>query len=139
MTDQPDDVFELPLRVRYCETDAMAVVHHSNYFNYFELSRTELFKARGGNYREMEARGFFLVIVHVECDYKSPARFDDELTIRVWISRQTPAKLEHRYQVLCGSRLVATGHSVLACVDGKGTVQRITDEILYGSARAVEN
>ena len=138
MSHEPIDPHEVTLRVRYCETDAMGVVHHSNYFNYFEWCRTELFKARGGNYRDMEERGYYLVIVHVECDYKSPARYDDELKILVWISRRTPAKLEHRYEIRCGERLLATGHSILACVDKAGNVQRITDELLYGTLRVEE-
>jgi acyl-CoA thioester hydrolase len=127
------DSHEIQVRVRYCETDAMGYLHHANYFNFFEMGRTELFRAQGGNYRMMEERGFFLVVVKIECHYKIPSRFDDELTIRTRISRLTPAKLEHEYQVIRGGIEVAKGHSVLACVDREGKVQRITDEILYGT------
>ena len=135
----PPDAHVVELRVRYCETDAMGVVHHSHYLSYFELCRTELFRAKGGNYREMEERGYLLVIVKVECDYKSPARYDDLLKIKVWISRLTPAKLEHNYEVWCENRLVSTAHTILACIDrATGTVQRITDELLYGQQRAGE-
>lgn len=125
---------EIQVRVRYCETDAMGYLHHANYFNFFEMGRTELFRAQGGNYRMMEDRGFFLVVVKIDCHYKIPSRFDDELMIRTRISRLTPAKLEHEYLVFRNGIEVARGHSVLACVDREGTVQRITDEILYGSA-----
>lgn len=127
------DSHEIQVRVRYCETDAMGYLHHANYFNFFEMGRTELFRAQGGNYRTMEERGFFLVVVKIECHYKVPSRFDDELTIRTRISRLTPAKLEHEYLVYRGGNEVAKGHSVLACVDREGKVQRITDEILYGT------
>ncbi len=109
----------------------MGYLHHANYFNFFELARTELFRAQGGNYRTMEERGYYLVVVKIECHYKVPSRFDDELTIRTRISRLTPAKLEHEYEVFRAGVQVATGKSVLACVDRTGTVQRITDEILY--------
>ncbi len=129
----PIDSHEIQVRVRYCETDAMGYLHHANYFNFFEMGRTELFRAQGGNYRVMEERGYFLVVVKIECHYKVPSRFDDELTIRTRISRQTPAKLEHEYQVFRDGRQVARGHSVLACVDRQGQVQRITDEILFAS------
>ena len=129
----PIDSHEIQVRVRYCETDAMGYLHHANYFNFFEMGRTELFRAQGGNYRVMEERGYFLVVVKIECHYKVPSRFDDELTIRTRISRQTPAKLEHEYEVFRDGRQVARGHSVLACVDRQGQVQRITDEILFAS------
>lgn len=130
----PIDSHDIEVRVRYCETDAMGYLHHANYFNFFEMARTELFRVQGGNYRAMEERGYFLVVVHIECDYKVPSGFDDLLTIRARISRQTPAKLEHEYEVYRDGKQVAKGRSVLACVDREGKVQRLTHEILYGEA-----
>jgi acyl-CoA thioester hydrolase len=120
------------VRVRYCETDAMGYLHHSNYISYFEIARTELFRAAGGDYRAMESRGFFLVVVKVECQYKRPARYDDVLAIQCRLTRHSGAKLEHEYRVMRGSELIASGQSTLACVDRSGAVQRITDELLYG-------
>ncbi|RLS52688.1 MAG: acyl-CoA thioesterase [Planctomycetota bacterium] len=125
---------EIEVRVRYCETDAMGYLHHGNYINFFEMARTELFRVQGGSYRQMEERGYFLVVVKIECHYRVPSRFDDLLTIRAKISRQTPAKLEHEYEVFRDGLLVATGRSLLACVDRQGQVQRITEELLFPPA-----
>jgi acyl-CoA thioester hydrolase len=80
----------------------------------------------------MEERGYFLVVVKVECQYKLPARYDDLLTIRSRVTRNSGAKLEHEYQVMRAEQVLATGRSTLACVDRQGNVQRITDELLYG-------
>jgi acyl-CoA thioester hydrolase len=123
---------QVEVRVRYCETDAMGYLHHSNYISYFEIARTELFRAVGGDYRAMEARGFFLVVVKVTCQYKRPARYDDVLSIQCRLRRNSGAKLEHEYRVMRGDEQLASGESTLACVDRSGTVQRITDELLYG-------
>ena len=123
---------ETPVRVRYCETDAMGVLHHANYINLFEMARVDLFRATGGDYREMESRGYFLVVVKLEVEYKRPARFDDELRIRIRIARQTAAKLEHEYEVYRGEELLTRAKSTLACVDRDGQVRRLTDELLYG-------
>lgn len=124
----------LEIRVRYSETDAMGFLHHANFFIYFEMGRTELFRAQGGNYRRMEESGFFFVVAKLECTYKSPARYDDVLTLKTRIERLTPAKLEHAYELTRGATVIATGRSVLACLDRKGEIQRITPEILYGTA-----
>jgi len=121
------------IRVRYCETDAMGYLHHGNYVNYFEIVRTELFREIGGNYRLMEERGFYFVVVKVEINYKQPARYDDVLTVRCRVDRQTAAKLEHDYEVRRGEDLLTTGHTILACVDREGTVQRISDDIMFGA------
>lgn len=118
---------DLTIRVRYCETDAMGYLHHSHYLSYFESGRTELLRASGGNYRAMEERGLFMVIVKVEVRYHQPARYDDLLTLRTRIARITPAKLEHEYRLLRGETVLAEGKTTLACVDRQGNVQRMTD------------
>jgi acyl-CoA thioester hydrolase len=131
MTESVQEWCEVPLRVRYSETDAMGYLHHANYIIYFEIARTELFRATGGNYRTMEERGFFLVVVSVECRYKLPARYDDALLIRTRLKRWSGAKLIHEYEVRRGNDLIATGESVLACVNRQGEVQRMSEELLY--------
>ncbi|MEZ6080166.1 MAG: acyl-CoA thioesterase [Pirellulaceae bacterium] len=71
------------IRVRYDECDPMGFVHHSHYLKYFEIARTEMYRASGGNYRDFEASGLFVVVVRVECQYRLPARYDDMLSIHV--------------------------------------------------------
>jgi acyl-CoA thioester hydrolase len=126
----PITSYTMDIRVRYCETDAMGYLHHSHYINYFEMGRTELFRATGGNYRLMEENGFFFVIVEVNLRYRKPARYDDVLTLKTSVKEITPVKLIHEYEVRRGEELLTTGKTVLACVDRAGQVQRITSEII---------
>ncbi len=118
---------EIEIRVRYSETDSMGFLHHSNYLSYFEMGRTELFRAGGGNYREMEESGLFFVVARISVQYKAPARYDDVLTLRTTITRPGPAKLEHEYELFRDGQLLARGQSVLACIDRQGNVQRIPE------------
>jgi acyl-CoA thioester hydrolase len=118
---------EIQLRVRYKETDPMGYLHHANYLTYFELARTELLRAAGGNYRQMEADGDFVVVVRAECRYHRPAHYDDLLTIRVTVVKVTPAKIEHEYHVHRDGELLAVGHVTLAVVDRRGKVQRVPE------------
>lgn len=119
----------IEIRVRYCETDAQGFVHHANYLNYFEMGRTELFRAGGGDYRAMEEGGLFFVVARLNCAYRSPARYDDVLALTTRIARITAAKLEHDYELRRGSDLIATAHTVLACIDRRGAVQRIPERL----------
>jgi acyl-CoA thioester hydrolase len=121
---------EIYIRVRYVEADPMGYLHHSNYFTYFEMGRTELFRSSGGNYREIEESGLFFVITKLECRFLAPARYDDELTLSTKISRSTMAKLEHEYELRRGDAILTTAKSVLACVDSTGRVQRMPDSIV---------
>ena len=115
------------LRVRYYETDPMGFVHHANYLVYFELARTEMLRAAGGNYRKMEEEGLRVVVAKAECKYRKPARYDDELTIRVMVTRLTPAKIEHTYLVLRDHETLAEGKVLLAVIDAEGRVQRVPE------------
>ena len=118
------------IRVRYSETDAMGFLHHSNYLCYFEIGRTELFRAQGGNYRRMEELGLYFVVARMQVRYRRPARYDDLLTVKTEISRVTPAKLEHHYCLLRESEILAEADSVLACVNRAGEVQRIPEDLV---------
>jgi acyl-CoA thioester hydrolase len=118
---------EITIRVRYQETDPMGFLHHGNYFTYFEIGRTELLRASGGNYRKMEEEGLLVVVVRAECRFRRPARYDDLLTLRTKIVGISPAKIEHEYRLLRGEELLAVGHVTLALVDRQGNVQRVPE------------
>lgn len=123
---------DISIRVRYCETDAMGYLHHANFAIYYEMGRTELLRAQGGNYREIEDSGLFLVVVKLVCNYHAPARYDDLLTLRTKVERISAVKIEHSYQLLRGSQLLATATSVLASVDQHGKVQRLPESLSEG-------
>jgi len=118
---------ETTIRVRYAETDRMGLLHHANYLVYFEQARTELLRAHGLNYKDLEDRGYLLVLTKVDVRYRSPAYYDDLLTVRTTVVRTTAVRIDHRYEVLRDGTLVAEGSSTLACVDRTGRVQALPD------------
>jgi acyl-CoA thioester hydrolase len=118
---------DVTVRVRYAETDRMGLLHHANYFVYFEMARTELLRHRGISYREIEDAGHFLVIVDIDCKFKRPAHYDDLLTVRTTVERVTHVKIVHRYEVFRDGLLLAEGHSTLACVDRDGKPQALPE------------
>jgi acyl-CoA thioester hydrolase len=118
------------IRVRYNETDAMGFLHHSNYLCYFEVGRTELFRAQGGSYRRMEELKLYFVVARIDVRYRRPARYDDLLILHTEIARVTPAKLEHSYRLRRGEELLAEANSVIACVNEAGEVQRIPEDLV---------
>src|SRR5262245_29396520 len=88
---------EIQIRVRYAETDRMGLLHHANYLVYFEQARTELLRALGVTYRDLEDQGFLLVLTRVEVKYRRPARYDDLVTVRTTVERSTRVRIDHRY------------------------------------------
>lgn len=116
---------EIEIRVRYKECDPMGFLHHANYLTFFEMGRTELFRANGGDYRKMEEDGLFVVVVKVDCHYHRPARYDDLLRLQSTIVRVTPAKIEHEYRAFRDNELLTVAHTTLAVVDRQGRVQPV--------------
>lgn len=120
---------EIQIRVRYAETDRMGLLHHANYLVYFEQGRTELLRQSGFSYRDIEDQGFYLVLTKVQVRYKSPAYYDDLLTLRTIVQRTTLVKIEHRYELLRNGTLVAEGETTLGCVDKNGKVQALPESL----------
>ena len=105
----------------------MGFLHHARYFVYFEMGRTEMLRASGGCYRQMEAEGILIVVAKAECRFRKPARYDDVLTIRTIVDRVTSAKIEHRYEVLCEGQCLAEGRTTLAVIDREGRICRVPE------------
>ena len=74
---------EVQIRVRYKETDAMGIVHHSNYVNYYEVARTEMLREFGTSYKQLEEQGVMMPVLEVAMQYFTPARYDDLLTVKI--------------------------------------------------------
>ena len=102
-------MFETQFRVRYYETDAMGIVHHSNYLRWFEHARTEYLREIGTPYRALENSGLAAVVVEAHCKYIRPARYDDLVTVRVCMGAYTAIRVELVYEVLCGDVTLCTG------------------------------
>jgi acyl-CoA thioester hydrolase len=118
---------EIQIRVRYAETDRMGLLHHANYLIYFEQGRTELLRSLGLTYKELEDQGHLLVLSKVEVRYRSPARYDDLLTLKTTVVRTTAVRIDHGYDLYRDGTLLAEGTSTLACVDRGGRLQALPD------------
>src|SRR5436853_6512707 len=94
------------LRVRYPEVDAMGYLHPSRYLQYFEMGRIELLRSMGHSYADLERDGILFVVVKVECRYRAPARYDEELQLTTRVTRQTAVRIDHAYELTrAGTRL----------------------------------
>ena len=93
-------VNEARIRVRYAETDQMGVAYYGNYFTWFEVGRVEWCKAAGFNYRDMERQeGALLVVAEATCRYRAPARFDDELAVKTFITKAHSKLIGFGYEI----------------------------------------
>jgi acyl-CoA thioester hydrolase len=119
------------VRVRYAETDQMGVVYHANYFVWFEVGRTDLLRGTGSTYRDMEADGLSLPVIEARCEYRLPARYDDDLEIHTTGKLISPVRVAFSYEVVRpkDSQTVATGQTVHASLDRSGRPCRLPDRV----------
>lgn len=125
---------EIEFRVRYKETDGQGRVHHANYFVYFEMGRVEQLRAAGYDYRRLEEDGTLLVIHKAACRFIAPAAYDDLLQLRTTVTRVTPARIEHAYELRRDGTLLATGETVLACIGRDGQLRRMPEWLVMRDA-----
>ena len=118
---------ETRIRVRYQETDGQRRLHHANFLTYFEVGRTEMLRDGGTTYRDFEDAGLFLVVSEATCRYLAPADYDDLLTVRTWLEKVSGASIRHGYEVVRGTTILATGTTVVVCVDREGRVRRLPE------------
>ncbi|MGA8874008.1 MAG: thioesterase family protein [Candidatus Korobacteraceae bacterium] len=126
-------VYETSLRVRYAETDQMGVVYHSNYIVWFEVGRVEMLRDLGFHYREMEKQdGTHIAVVEVRCRFKSPALYDDLITIRTRLLNVRESLLHFGYEVIRSNdgTLLAEGETIHLVVDGEFKRIRLPEKYL---------
>jgi acyl-CoA thioester hydrolase len=119
------------LRVRYAETDKMGVVYYANYLVWFEVARADLLRSLGWTYREMELAGVSLPVIEAHCDYRKPARYDDEIEVRTEGHLLSPVRMEFQYEVIrkLDDVVTATGRTVHAALDPSGKPCRIPQRV----------
>jgi acyl-CoA thioester hydrolase len=113
------------LRVRFCETDAMGVVHHASYLAYLEETRVEYLRALGRPYDRLRADGVEFPVVEMALQYRRPLRFDDEIDVAVMIGSAGAATFQMNYLVGRAGETSATGATVHGVVDGRGRPTRL--------------
>jgi acyl-CoA thioester hydrolase len=109
----------------------MGVVYHANYFVWFEVGRTGLLRDTGWSYRAMEAEGVGLPVIEAHCDYRQPARYDDELEVRTMGTLVSPVRVEFTYDIVrsVDGASLATGRTVHAALDREGRPCRLPQRI----------
>ena len=119
----------MELRVRFCETDLMGIVHHGSYLVYFEAGRVEWLRRRGVTYADWANRGVHLPVVEAHVGYKAPSRFDDLLVVETTLSELRSVSMKFSYAIRRSGTLIAEGYTRLGCIDAQHKLLRIPDHM----------
>lgn len=122
-TDPADYTFTHRLRVRFSETDAMGIVHHSRYLPYLEEARVEYLRAIGHPYHEIRETGIDMAVLEAHVRYRQPLRFDDVVDVHVAMGEVTRATFQMTYLLTVDGSIrssAVTAHGALTH-DGRPT------------------
>lgn len=113
--------------VSYGETDTMGVLYYAEYLHLFERSRSLFIRERGMSYADVEKRGIIMPVREASCRYRSPVRFDDEIFVRVGISKWKRVSITFTYEVWNKDKSVlhATGMTEHAIINHEGKPVRV--------------
>src|SRR3989339_1164645 len=122
---------QMTVRIVYKDTDAGGVVYYANYLGFFEQGRTEYIRNLGFSLKEYEQRGTLFAVEHVDCNYNSPAFYDDEIVIETEVEKTTGARIVFLQECFRGNQLLVTARTTLFAMDVKNLrPMRIPQEFL---------
>ena len=119
------------VRVNYSQIDRMDFVYYANYLVWFEIGRTDFLREQGLNYKDVEDKGILLPVIRSECNYISPARYDDVLIIKTKINEIKKASMSFEYEVIrqADNKLIANGLTKHVFLDKNGKILRIGEDL----------
>lgn len=117
--------FSHRIRVRFAETDAMGIVHHSRYLPYLEETRVAYLRQLGHPYTENQAAGIDFAVLEAYVQYRSPLRFDEEVDVHLVVGGVTRATFQIGYLLTVGDGARATAVTVHGAVDRQGRAARM--------------
>ena len=122
----------LDIPVRFAETDAMGIVHHSNYLVWFEAGRIAWMAAVGMPYREIAAGGHHFAVTGITVEFRMPARFGDTERVVTRLCRLRSREVAFAYEVRRAGdeAILASGASEHICVDLEGRTSKIPGEVM---------
>lgn len=118
---------ETTFHVRYAETDAQGIVHHSSYVIYCEEGRSDYLRQRGSSYADFERDGYFMAVIELQMRYARAAHYDDLITVRTRVTGARSRSLTFQYEIVSaktGETLV-TATSQHLCMNREGQVVKI--------------
>ena len=86
--------------INYYETDKMGVVHHSNYIRFLEEARCRWIEVNNISMEKLEALGYTIPTLEIDCKYKYPVTSGDAILIEVKILEFNGVKMKIIYKVI---------------------------------------
>lgn len=122
----------MEIKIYYEDTDCGNVVYYANYLKYFERARTEYMNERGIDLKQYHERGIFFVVASAHVNYRSPARYGENIIVNTWVSETSRVSFTFQYKIIEREtkRLIVEGDTKIVLVDTNMKPVRLNEEML---------
>ena len=122
----------MTVKIYYEDTDCGGVVYYANYLRYMERARTEYLASRGYAVKKLMDEGTIFMVLRVEIDYRSPARYGDTIEIETWVRDMTRATMvfEHIMRDTTSGKVFVECRAKVVFVDVNAKPRRIPAEFV---------
>lgn len=119
-------IHQFPLRVYYEDTDLGGIVYYANYLKFIERGRSEWVREIGVDQVALKLNdGVVFAVRHIEADYYSPARYDDELVVTTAVESVSGARWILRQTVERGGDLLFKALVTIVAINDLGVPTRL--------------
>lgn len=131
---------EITFRVNYSETDRMGVAYYARHAVWLDMARTEFLRERGMTYREVEDKGFRLVVAEMKIRYHKPAEYDDLVRVRCWVEDLGSRRILFAYSIENGQsgQVLAKAETTMVFLDADFTPTRMPKDVMDALTRSPE-
>jgi acyl-CoA thioester hydrolase len=124
------ELFRYVRRVTYAECTIGDHIYHSRYLDILEAARGEFIRSLGGSVLALQEAGFIFPVIEARVRYKSPARYDDLLTVEVWMTRVEGVRLNFSHRILNESgKLILEAETFHCCTDRDEKPKRLPEHL----------
>lgn len=126
-----EPAFKFEHRITYSECTVGNHVYYSRYLDILETARGELFRSAGFPLLQLQENGIAFPVIEVKIAYKGPARYDDVVTVALWINEMRGIRLSFGFQIFHGSgQILAEGETRHICASLDEKPKRLAAELI---------
>ena len=118
-------------RVTYAECTVGNHIYYARYLDLLEAARGEFFRSLGATFQHWQDQDVIFPVVECHLRYKSPARYDDQLTIETWLTLAAKVRLNFGYRILNASgAAILEAETLHVCTSMDEKPKRLPEELL---------
>ncbi|HZQ47876.1 MAG TPA: thioesterase family protein [Verrucomicrobiae bacterium] len=123
-------IFRHTHRVTYADCTVGNHIYYARYLDLLEAARGEFFRHLGLTFQQWQDRDIIFPVVECRLRYKAPARYDDVLTVELWLTAAGRIRLNFGSRILnAAGTLILEAETLHVCTSMDEKPKRLPEEL----------